>query len=279
MAKELMDKVVELSVEDKLHKQAEELIDKGTMSEIRDLLDSIVKYQNEKFMNEDVNAAYDFNKDVDDLVKRYTLEAKKACYEKCLATDDPMKEAVIMESFGTITVKSVTDKETDLISVSVIPIDREIDLLDLHRSVKGGIGNDKAWLYKCQKLNYLMAVKVGQAIGDSKWLPENLTKTRDSFMMHEIAQAFEFGDADPVSNNQLCKTMTTIIESMVGKVGKAKKADIAYLEQCYAKKDRGCRKVQLPNHSTFVKLMKDICHNTLTGEGYTVDSRCIKKQK
>ena len=254
------------------------LLKDGTLQEIADAVDTIVKAQNEWLLDNDFTSSGKWNDTVDQLCGRYTNIQRGICFDACIATGNPMIEACKVLTFESIRVKESKDSETKLTKREVQNVDKDIDLLALHKYVKDGIGADKDWVYKLQKLNYLLAGKVGQAIGDPKWSGENLKAVSDSFVMHDIARAFDMGK-NPTSNTQMLKTLTTIVQAMIGEEYKPTSHDVAWLCEAYSRKDRKAKTVQLPNHKTFALLLRDVCNNAITRTGYTADSKACKKQK
>ena len=255
----------------------DELMNKGSMEEIKVAVEELVKEQNGLFTEEKVAEAYKLNSTIEDLVNRYTNLARTSCFNALLATEDPMKAAVLQLVYQSIRVKETEDKETGVITRDVIDVDKDIDLLALNKKAKDGIGADKLWYHKLQKLNYLLAVSVGQSIGDPRWETKNLTKISDSFVMSDIAKGLEFGKT-PTSNTQMLKTLTGIVQSMIGEEYKPTSHDVAFLRECYSRKDRKAKSVQMPNHRTFCLLMRDVCNNCITKTGYEGNSKAVKKQ-
>lgn len=256
----------------------DELMKNGTMEEIRSAVESLVVSQNELLHAEKLTEAHAIDGTVEDLVNRYTNLARANCFEELLASEDPMKAAILQLVYQTIRIKESADKDTKIITREVVDVDKDIDLLALYKKSKGGIGADKLWIHKLQKLNYLLAVSVGQAIGDPKWATENLKAISDSFVMSDIAREFSYGKK-PTSNTQILKTLTTIVQAMIGEEFSPTSHDREFMREAYTRKDRKAKAVQLPNHRTFCLLLRDVCNNCLTKSGYEANSKAIKTKK
>lgn len=253
----------------------DELMAKGTMPEIKATVEELVRQQNELLADEKISEAHAMNETVDQLVNRYTNLARSECFKELLASENPMHAAVLKLTYQSIRVKETEDKETGVITRTVIDVDKDIDLLALNKQSKDGIGADKGWFHKIQKLNYLLAVAVGQSIGDPKWDTQNLPKISDSFVMTDIARGLSFGKT-PTSNTQILKTLTNIVQAMIGEEFKPTSHDVAFLRECYSRKDRTAKTVQLPNHKSFCLMMRDVCNNCMTKSGYAANSKAVK---
>lgn len=263
--------------------EIERLLTKGTLEELRANVELIAQVQTEWLLDNDVASVVKWDEHADKLCSRYNRLKRDECFNACLATADPMVTACTVMVYQGIKLKeNKGNSEGEGVKRVVIELDRDIDLLKLHEHAKSktgtGIGHDKQWLHKVQKLNYLLAIKVGQAIGDKKWAPENIEKISASFTMSDIAKSFNMGK-NPVSNTQMLKTLTTIVQSMIGEGYKPKSHDVNWLSEAYSRKDRRARAVQLPNHKTFALMLRDVCNNCITDAGYEANSRACKKEK
>lgn len=247
------------------------------MEEIRAAVNEVLQQQNALFGDDKITEAHAMNETVDNLVNRYTNLARSECFKELLKADDPMKAAVEKLTYKSIRVRETEDKETKDIHRDIVDVDKDIDLLALNKQSKDGIGADKLWLHKLQKMNYLLAISVGQSIGDSKWSPENLKNISDSFVMTDIARGFQFGK-NPCSNTQLLKTLTTIVQSMIGEDYKPTSHDVAFMREAYSRRDRKAKTVQLPNHKTFCLILRDVCNNCITKTGYDGNSKSVKNK-
>lgn len=266
--------VISVNVTDE---RLEYLKTKGNMAEVKELLEEIVKAQNAWLREEMFKESNEWNVHCDALVNRYTNQARNKAFDECKSAEDPMIHAMWLSTFDTLRVKETADPKTKEITRSIEDITKDIDLIALNKYVEGGIGANKNWEHYLQKLNFLLAIKVGEKIDDPKWSDKDkLKEISSSFAMSEIARDFEMGK-NPVSNTQMLKTLTSMVQYMVGDSYKATSHDVAWLEQGYARKDRKRRTLQLPNHKTFTMLMSNVCEHIVTGRPYEADSKCVKK--
>lgn len=221
---------------------------------------------------------------VDDIVAMYTGEAKDACYASALSSENPMHYAINTFFFKSIRVKNVIDKETKMVSRTIEDCDKKIDLLDLHKKVLSmtknahGIGTDSNWVFAAEKFNYYLTYRAAMEMGDNR-LSEVL-KGNDNFIMNKISKEFDLGK-NPVSNNQLKRTLQTIVHMMIGEEFQIKACDLAYLNQVYIKDNGKSRTgVMTANHKTLVEYLKKICYRVMNNlDGYEVESREVKKSK
>lgn len=222
----------------------------------------------------DISAKSKVENDIGEKKAEYNNHARALCYEECLETGNAMLAAVTRRQYKVVNIKDEQEEGCPLEHKVDWKV-KDIDLLDLNKTVEGGIGNEKNWPHYCQKMNFLLTVDRAKGLG----VATNQLKTiNDSYTMSKIAQDFDMGK-NPVSNTQLLKTMQTIITAMLGDEYKPKSHDVVYLKSVYAKKGRKALAVQCSDHRRFVGYMADVCHRIVTNGTYTVESREIKTKE
>lgn len=219
-----------------------------------------------------------FTAELDGVVGEYTVESKIICYEELKAADNPMHAAILKFYFPSIKVKTSVDKDTGIITRSLEDCLKAIDLKDFHDKVKGGIGADKLWLYKIEKLNYLLTARTAKQLGDDKFA-EMLSKNKDAYIMQKISRDIDMGKT-PMSNTALLKVLKDIVSAMLGEEYQAMNYDVNYLIMAYAQDNKKSKTaVTVANHSTLRGYLKKVCYRILTnGKGYTVESREFKAE-
>lgn len=229
--------------------------------------------------------------DLDEVIGEYNATSRKLCYKDCIATGDPMREAVIRLYYPGIKYKDEPiDKDNKDITVRVIvDVSKEINLLDLHERAKG-IGHDSLWTQYIKRLNCLLTIRTAKDIGakvighkdgevDFKKFKDNLNYAA---IAKEIAAARkDKSAADPVSNTQLLKTVREMVTAMMGEeIGaSAKSHDVNFLNIVYATAGKKALQVVTPAHKTFTWYMAQVCHHLVTGEDYTAFSKEYKEKK
>lgn len=212
-------------------------------------------------------------KATDEAVNEYTSHAKALCFAECAETDDPMLEAVKRLTYESICVKDTENKDEGTIVRTREPKARRIDLAQLHKYVDGGIGHEKDWNAKAEKLNFLLTVRQATRLGiDPKAI-------NDSYYISDIAKQIDMGK-NPTSNTNLLKTLQIVIDAMIGPDFKATSHHVNDMVDTYTKRSNKtalARKVA--NHSTFRQELAEICHAIVLAKGYTLEYKTKKESK
>lgn len=236
------------------------------LKELRASVEENVRAYNEAVQGGKFDDVSKLDTEITDSVNEYTSIVRDMCFEDCAASDDPMMAAVTALSFMTIGVKD-TKKGDERIPVrEVIDKERQIDLLKLHKYVNGGIGHNKEWNVMIEKFNLLMTCQKAKDLGiDPKGI-------NDSYAMSEIAKDYDLGK-NPASKTNLLKTLTTIVQAMVGEEYKPVSHDVNFLLSVYSRKSRKALTVTCANHKYLRGYVMEICHRIVTGKTYEVDYR------
>lgn len=221
--------------------------------------------------SEDVAEKRAIDTDLEQCVNYYTAVSKEACYDAAKKSGDPMKFAIIEFFFPIIKVKENKDKETNIVTRSIVDAVKPIDLGDLHKKL-GGIGTDTKWIYLAEKMNYFLTVRAADRVG--------ATVKNDSFRMNEIARAIDMGKT-PCSNTNLLKTLQSVITAMLGEEYKATSHDVNYLVDVYSNDNKKSKTgLTAANHKTLRNYLKKVCYRILTnGTGYELEQKEIKEDK
>lgn len=217
------------------------------------------------------------------LVDDYKWHAETAAMMVCRATEDPMLEAVKTLEYSTIVVKNKSEDvgggkvlhlETDFAS-------KQIDLLKLNKFCEG-IGKDSKWILYIEKLGLKLTLKAAKSIGIT---PEDIAIIDGSYNMTSLAREVKLARADesgstpdPVSKNQMVKTLNLIISAMIGEEYKCDTRDVAFLEGCFTKKGRKALTLKASNNKELTGLIHQICHRVALGKAYSIDAY-VKKSR
>lgn len=222
-----------------------------------------VQLYNEAVLEGDLNKAAAINGGIEDKVNEYTGIARDLCFAECLACDDPMLEAVKRLSFQTIAVKDVKQDDGKSTKREVIQKERQIDIAKLHDIATGGIGHNKDWPLMIQKLNLLMTVEVAKELGID---PTNIY---NCYKISDIAREYKMGKT-PASKTNLLKTLTMIVQAMIGEDYKPTSHDVNFLIRAYTRKDRRALTIACANHKYMRGYIMEICHKIALGKEYSV---------
>ncbi|MDO5546911.1 MAG: hypothetical protein Q4F79_00285 [Eubacteriales bacterium] len=231
---------------------------------LKALAEEKVKEYNEAMQDGKFDEVSKLDTEITDTVNEYTSIVRDMCFEDCAASDDPMMAAVTALSFMTIGVKDTKKGDEKLPVREVIEKERQIDLLKLHKFVDGGIGHNKEWVYMIEKFNLLMTCQKAKDLGVDP------TAINDSYAMSEIAKGYDLGK-NPASKTNLLKTLTAIVQAMVGDEYKPVSHDVNFLLSVYSRKSRKALTVTCANHKYMRGYIMEICHRIVTGKTYEVD--------
>lgn len=211
-----------------------------------------------------------------ELLADYTKEAENDCFNELLKAADPMRAAAEKMQFETLTV---ADPKKDGVTQDreVKTASRTIDPLRLHKKSKdtgkGGIGANKLWFGRVDSLNVVMtvatAIKLGKDPATVKAAHARCDEAKD------FANAC---DGNPVDDNLLLQDVQDTLDAMIGKGFTATPADVAFLRAAHEKAGRDATSLVASTPKTIRELMLGVCHNAITGEGYTLIYKTAKKQ-
>lgn len=239
------------------------------LKELRALVEEKVKAYNEAMQDGKFDEVSKLDAEITDSVNEYTSIVRDMCFEDCAASDDPMMAAITALSFMTIGVKDTKKGDEKLPVREVIEKERQIDLLKLHKFVDGGIGHNKEWAYMIEKFNLLMTCQKAKDLGIDP------AAINDSYAMSEIANGYDLGK-NPASKTNLLKTLTAIVQAMVGEEYKPVSHDVNFLLSVYSRKSRKALTVTCANHKYMRGYVMEICHRIVTGKTYEVDYKKVR---
>lgn len=241
------------------------------MAELDAKLREQVKQFNDAMLDGRFNDATKLNTEMEETVGEYAGIARGICFDECAATEDPMMAAIKRLSYTVIAVKDVKkDKEDAIATREVIEKDRQIDLLKLHKYIEGGIGHDKSWNHYVEKFNFLMTAQKAVDLGiDPKAI-------NDSYAMSDISKQIDMGKT-PTSKTNILKTLTTVVQAMVGEEYKPVSHDVAFLMSVYSRKSRKALTVTCANHKYMRGYLMEICHRIVTGKAYELEFKATKQ--
>lgn len=234
------------------------------MQALKALVDEKVEAYNAAMLNDSQKEAFALDEQITDAVNEYTSYARDICFEECAAAPDPMLEAVKRLSFLTIGVKDVKAGDNKIPVREAIERERQIDLLKLNKYVTGGIGHDKKWPQMVEKFNLLLTCQKAQDLGID---PKSIN---DSYAMSELAKAIDMGKS-PTSKTNILKTLTGVVQAMIGDEYKPVSHDVNFLLSVYSRKSRKALTVTCANHKYLRGYMMEICHRIIEGKSYEID--------
>lgn len=241
---------------------------KMSKEEIEKKLNTLCKEYNEE---EDVNKMYEISDEMKDLIGEYTALKRDECFTALSKTADPMVEAVKQLTYPCLRIQDKKEDDSDIIIRSIVPAERKIDLLKLHKFVKDGIGREKNWHNQLEHFNMLMTAKYAEDLGIDP------VKVRNCYAMQSISREIDLGKT-PCSNTNLLKTLQKLVTAMIGEEYKATSHDVKFLKFIYANKGKKALSVMCADHRKLREYMAEICNHIITNEPYEVVSKEIKEK-
>lgn len=257
---------------------------RAKMAEIEARLSELTGMSRAAFTNPDhVPTWGEIVTECDGLVDDYKWHAETVEMILCRDSEDPMMTAVKDLEYNTVVVKTRSEDvgggkvnylQTDFVA-------KQINLLKLDKFC-GGIGKDSKWIPFIEKLGLKLTLKAAKSIGIT---PEDISVIDSSYNMSALAREIKLArdDAsgstpDPVSKNQMIKTLDLIIAAMIGDEFKCDTRDVAFLEGCFTKKGRKALTLKASNNKELTGLIHQICHRVALGKAYSIDAY-VKKPR
>lgn len=238
------------------------------LNALRATAEEKVKAYNELYQSGSFADAVKLEDEIDQAVNEYTSEARKLCFEQCVASGNPMFHAVNQLTFTTIATKNEEVGEAKIPVLTIIDKEKAIDLQKLHKYVSGGIGHDKNWIYIAEKFNCLLTAA---AAIDLDIDPKTVN---DSYAMSAISKDINLGKV-PTSDTAKLSQLKVVIEAMIGPEYKVTSHDLKFLMKVYSKKSRKALSVTTANQKYLRSYLAEICHKLVTGKVYELDYKKI----
>lgn len=240
------------------------------MAELKSTVETQVKQFNDAMLEGKFADAASLDKTIEEAIGEYTGIARGICFDECAEAEDPMMEAIKRLSFETIDVKDTKKGDDKIATREVITKERQIDLLKLHKHIEGGIGHDKSWNNFVEKFNFLMTAQKAIDLGiDPK-------AVNDSYAMSDISKQIDMGKT-PTSKTNILKTLTTVVQAMIGEEYKPNSHDVNFLLSVYSRKSRKALTVTCANHKYMRGYMMEICNRIVTGGTYGIEFKAVKQ--
>lgn len=243
------------------------------LAELKAKAEELAQQYNDAVQNGKFGESVKINAETEEAVNEYTSIVRTMCFDECKSKDDPMLYAVTIMRYETIAIKDEKKGEDKIPVRSIVPKERDIDLLRLDKYC-GGIGKDKNWMHIVQKLNFLLTVDAAKKIGVK---PAEMARLNDSYLMSEIARQFDMGK-NPVSKTNLLKTLQTAVSAMIGDEYKATSHDVERLMMVFAKRGKTSLAVVAANHKNFRTYVADVCHRIVTSGDYSIIAPMKKEE-
>ena len=144
--------------------------------------------------------------DAMDAIDKFNFALAKATYRRWAAEGDPIRTAVRgLYIPGCKKFKFKADDE-DYMTVTIVDAQIEANLPMMQAVLGADVFHDPAWFAKCEKLCYLVSNVINEHINDMAAFPMTVS---------EAAQAFDFGDIDPLTDEGVIAALGQVYDSIL----------------------------------------------------------------
>ena len=234
--------------------------------EIEEKIRGLVKSRNECLEYNEYARIAEIDTNIEKLVGDYAALAETDCFNILKKSENPMVEAAKVMTFRMIRVKEIKEKEgenkgkpTTIVEFA----DKGIDPLRLHNKTPDGIGADKMWMYKVERLNMLFTAQ------SARELNKDPQKIKNTIAMNEESRKISLaGEDDPQTDEVLLTNVQTVLTAMLGDGYKATPDMVAFLKRVHSKGGRDNVSVVCSTHKGMRGYMLGVCHRAVTGEEF-----------
>lgn len=251
-----------------------------TLSEIRIEADEKKKILNDAIIADSFSEVAKAKEGLEKLIKEYNALAIKMDFKTLCSKSDPIKEAIEQLNIATISIKPNEDKDSGIITYTLEPASKQIDLVAFDEFCKNEnkvIASDRLWMYKVEKFALLLTYRVMKELGLST------QKLEETYYIKDIARQIDIGKT-PTSNNAMLKQLQAIVDAIIYEsdgdknLYKVTSHDVAYLVAVMSKRGKSGT-VVTPRAETIHKLIMDILHRIVINGEYKVEYRTKKDAK
>lgn len=251
-----------------------------SLSEIRIESDEQKKVLNDAIIADSFSEVGKAKEDLEKLIKEYNTLAIIMDFVTLRSKSEPMKEAIEQLSIATISLKPNEDKDSGIITYTLEPASKQIDLVafdEFCQKDNKTIAPDKLWMHKVEKFALLTTYRVMGELGLST------KKLEETYYISDIAKQIDMGKT-PTSNSAMLKQLQAIVDAIIYEADGDKNAykvtshDVAYLVAVMSKRSKS-GVVVTPRSSTMHQLIMDILHRIVTNGDYKVEYRTKKDAK
>lgn len=229
----------------------------------------IVKFNNAVMLARG-KAKDEAKKKADDLCKDYAKESKLDFAAKCRQAADPMTEALRLMYYPRLRVSVKEDKETKLDVMTLVEDVQQIDLDWLHKKIEGGIGVDKSWVSKAERMNMALTEMANSTLGKpvqdvravyrikAEALAEEGFTTGESTGLNAADEGI-IADVKKVVGAMIGEAFAEEIKPEVGADGKVSAPkEVSYILMAHTSRDRKGG-ISTARVNTFVRSLADVC--------------------
>lgn len=259
----------------------------ATMNEIKATLEAKAQEYNGLLLEKKYDKIPAITKEMDELVQDYAKKAKEEFIETSKAAENPLVDALTRLTYNVVAYRDVADKETNVVTRTIVDKVRQISLADLYSAIPSKF-HASNWKYYVEKLNLLMCLWVAMELGAPA---SEIEKIKSDFRMQAASRDIAMGKT-PTSNTQLLAQVQTTIDQILydeetveikGKTQNRNRYrvtshDVVFLRHAYTKLGREVKHISTLNHGKLALVLAQIMNEKLTNTGYKADY-AVNKEK
>lgn len=252
----------------------------ATMIEIKATLEAKAQEYNGLLLEKKYDKIPAITKEMDELVQDYAKKAKEEFLEISKTAENPLVDALTRLTYTVVAYRDVADKETNVVTRTIMDKTRQISLADLYAAMPSKFRASN-WKYYVEKLNLLMCLWVAMELGAPG---SEIEKIKSDFRMDAAARDISMGKT-PTSNTQLLVQLQTTMDQILydeetveikGKTQNRNRYrvtshDVVFLRHAYTKLGREVKHISTLNHGKLALVLAQIMNEKLTNTGYKAD--------
>lgn len=213
----------------------------------------------------------------DKLVAKGNWHMETAAMLKCAESEKPLLQFCLDFDYLAFSVKDRKDKESEAHYLELSVSKKQMNLLKFNTFCGGNLGAGD-WISAIQQLGLRLTLKAAASIG----IPaDKMQEIDDSYRMTKLAREVKLSKADesgstpdPVSKNQMVKTLDLILTLMLGEEGgyHCDTRDVGFLLGCFTRKGKKALSLKTANNKELTGLIHQIAHRVATGKPYSIEA-------
>lgn len=221
----------------------------------------------------------ELDKSIEDKLSEYNAQCETDCFKELAAAENPMVAAATMLSYQTLKVRDVSLEDGGS-ERRVEPAYRAIDPMRLHKSIEGGIGADKLWWSRVERLNTLLTAATAVELGaKNNGVELDVAKVKETAMMRDESKKLSMHmDKNPKSDKLLLNDLQETIDAMLGTGYTATPYMVAFVRKAHERKARKALTLTSATHKAMRIIMMDLCHQAITKAAFELEFK-VAKQK
>lgn len=253
-----------------------------TLSELLIEAENQKKTLNEAVLSDKFSEIGKAKEAMDKAVKDYNDLAIISDFITLRSMASPMKSAIEQLNIATISSKENRSKDSEIITYSLEPAVRQIDLVafdEFCQREKMEIAHDRLWHHNVDKFCLLVTYKVFKDLGN------DTKKLEETYSISKVAKDIDMGKT-PTSNTQILKQLQTIVDTIIFEtedgsdknIYKVTTHDANYIIATMTKRGKSGT-VVTPRPQTMHTLIMDVLHRIITNTDYKVEYFTKKQAK